>query len=115
MHQSACTGRRRGAPSPAHRFILSHNRQLPKITGGPFHYVFYAGELVKKAVKMTSKPLHQAVIAPSMMYLLYPIDGEVTEISAYAILAVPQRLNRTVHVPNYCTCRMTLPSETLAR
>ena len=58
-------------------FADGHNRQLPKITGGPFHYNFYAGELVKKAIKMTNKPLHQAVIAPSMMYLLYPLDGEV--------------------------------------
>ena len=31
----------------------------------------------KKAVKMTKKPLHQAVIAPSMMYLLYPLDGDL--------------------------------------
>lgn len=59
-------------------FADGHNRQLPKITGGPFRYNFYAGELVKKAVTMTSKPLHQAVIAPSMMYLLYPLDGEVS-------------------------------------
>ena len=58
-------------------FADGHNRQLPKLTGGPFHYNFYAGELVKKAVKMTSRPLHQAVIAPSMMYLLYPLDGEL--------------------------------------
>ena len=34
-------------------FADGHNRQLPKITGGPLHYNFYAGELVKKAVKMT--------------------------------------------------------------
>ena len=34
-------------------------------------------ELVKKAVKMTNRPLHQAVIAPSMMYLLYPLDGDL--------------------------------------
>src|SRR5262252_7654153 len=34
-------------------FADGHNRQLPKITGGPFHYNFYAGELVKKAVKIT--------------------------------------------------------------
>ena len=47
-------------------FADGHNRQLPKITGGPFRYNFYAGDLVKKAAKMTSKPLHQAVIAPSM-------------------------------------------------
>jgi methionine synthase II (cobalamin-independent) len=58
-------------------FADGHNRQLPKITGGPFRYNFYAGELVKKAVKMTNKPLHQAVIAPSMMYLLYPLDGDL--------------------------------------
>jgi methionine synthase II (cobalamin-independent) len=59
-------------------FADGHNRQLPKITGGPFRYNFYAGELVKKAVEMTDKPLHQAVIAPSMMYLLYPLDAEVS-------------------------------------
>jgi methionine synthase II (cobalamin-independent) len=58
-------------------FADGHNRQLPKVTGGPFHYNFYAGELVKKAVKMTSKPLHQAVIAPSMMYLLYQLEGDI--------------------------------------
>jgi methionine synthase II (cobalamin-independent) len=58
-------------------FADGHNRQLPKVTGGPFRYNFYAGELVKKAVKMTNKPLHQAVIAPSMMYLLYQLDGDI--------------------------------------
>ncbi len=31
-----------------------HNRQLPKITGGPLHHNFYAGDLVKEAVKMTT-------------------------------------------------------------
>ncbi|MGC2318799.1 MAG: hypothetical protein WA615_20265, partial [Bradyrhizobium sp.] len=62
-------------------FADGHNRQLPKVTGGPFRYNFYAGELVKKAVKMTSKPLHQAVIAPSMMYLLYPLDGDLPDYS----------------------------------
>jgi methionine synthase II (cobalamin-independent) len=58
-------------------FADGHNRQLPRLTGGPFRYNFYAGDLVKKAVKMTSTPLHQAVIAPSMMYLLYPLDGDL--------------------------------------
>ncbi|HVG50205.1 MAG TPA: hypothetical protein VM867_01070 [Xanthobacteraceae bacterium] len=58
-------------------FADGHNRQLPKVTGGPFRYNFYAGNLVKKAVKMTDKPVKQAVIAPSMMYLLYPLDGDL--------------------------------------
>lgn len=58
-------------------FADGHNRQLPKVTGGPFRYNFRAGELVKKTVKMTDKPIKQAVIAPSMMYLLYPLDGDL--------------------------------------
>lgn len=58
-------------------FADGHNRQLPKVTGGPFRYNFFAGELVKKAKTMTDKPLHQAVIAPSMMYLLYQLDGDI--------------------------------------
>jgi hypothetical protein len=29
-------------------FADGHNRQLPKITGGPFHYNFYAGDLVPR-------------------------------------------------------------------
>jgi methionine synthase II (cobalamin-independent) len=58
-------------------FADGHNRQLPKLIGGPFRYNFHAGDLVKKAVKMTSKPIKQAVIAPSMMYLLYPLDGDL--------------------------------------
>jgi NAD(P)-dependent dehydrogenase (short-subunit alcohol dehydrogenase family) len=31
---------------------------------------FYAGDLVKKATQMTNKPLHQAVIAPSMIPMI---------------------------------------------
>jgi methionine synthase II (cobalamin-independent) len=58
-------------------FADGHNRQLPKVTGGPFRYNFFAGEIVKKARKMTDRPLHQAVIAPSMMYLLYQLDGDI--------------------------------------
>ena len=60
-------------------FADGHNRQLPKITGGPFRYNFYAGDLVKKAAKITNKPLHQAVIAPSMMYLFYQLDGDASD------------------------------------
>jgi methionine synthase II (cobalamin-independent) len=58
-------------------FADGHNRQLPKVTGGPFRYNFFAGDLVKKAAKMTKKPIKQAIIAPSMMYLLYQLDGDI--------------------------------------
>jgi methionine synthase II (cobalamin-independent) len=58
-------------------FTDGHHRQLPRLTGGPFKYKTYAAEFTEKAVKVASKPLKQAVIAPSMLALLYPLDGEV--------------------------------------
>jgi methionine synthase II (cobalamin-independent) len=58
-------------------FTDGHHRQLPRLTGGPFHYKTFASEFTEKAVKMAHKPLKQAVIAPSMLALLYPLDGEV--------------------------------------
>lgn len=58
-------------------FTDGHHRQLPRLTGGPFRYKTFAAEYVKKAKKMATKPLKQAVIAPSMLALLYPLDGEV--------------------------------------
>ena len=58
-------------------FTDGHHRQLPRLTGGPFRYKTYAAEYVKKAMKMATKPLKQAVIAPSMLALLYPLTGEV--------------------------------------
>jgi methionine synthase II (cobalamin-independent) len=58
-------------------FTDGHHRQLPRLTGGPFRYKTFAAEYVKKAKKMATKPLKQAVIAPSMLALLYPLDGNV--------------------------------------
>jgi methionine synthase II (cobalamin-independent) len=58
-------------------FDDGHHRQLPRLTGGPFRYKTYAVDYLEKALEMASKPLKQAVIAPSMLMLLYPLDGEV--------------------------------------
>ncbi len=58
-------------------FTDGHHRQLPRLTGGPFRYKTYAADYLKEAMKMAGKPLKQAVIAPSMLYLLYPLDGEI--------------------------------------
>jgi methionine synthase II (cobalamin-independent) len=58
-------------------FSDGHHRQLPRLTGGPFRYKTYAAEYVEKAKRMATKPVKQAVIAPSMLALLYPLDGEV--------------------------------------
>lgn len=58
-------------------FTDGHHRQLPRLTRGPFRYKTYAAEFTTKAVKMATKPIKQAVIAPSMLLLLYPLDGKV--------------------------------------
>ena len=58
-------------------FADGHHRQLPRLTGGPFRYKTYASEYVKKAMAMAHKPLKQAVIAPSMLALLYPLDTAI--------------------------------------
>jgi methionine synthase II (cobalamin-independent) len=58
-------------------FDDGHHRQLPRLTGGPFHYKTYASEFVKKNTAIASKPVKQAVIAPSMLMLLYPLEGEI--------------------------------------
>jgi methionine synthase II (cobalamin-independent) len=58
-------------------FDDGHNRQLPRITKGPFRYKTYASEYVAKNKAIASHPVKQAVISPSMMMLLWPLEGEV--------------------------------------
>jgi methionine synthase II (cobalamin-independent) len=58
-------------------FADGHHRQLPRLTGGPFRYKTFAADSLKKSIGLTTKPMKQAVIAPSMLALLYPLDGEV--------------------------------------
>ncbi len=58
-------------------FADGHHRQLPRLTRGPFHYKTFAADYLKEAKKIAKKPLKQAVIAPSMLALLYPLDGQV--------------------------------------
>jgi methionine synthase II (cobalamin-independent) len=58
-------------------FADGHNRQLPRLTGGPFRYKTYAADTLKKSIGMTGRPMKQAVIAPSMLALLYPLDEQL--------------------------------------
>ncbi|HLH67228.1 MAG TPA: hypothetical protein VKV27_16180 [Solirubrobacteraceae bacterium] len=58
-------------------FDDGHHRQLPRLTRGPFRYKTYASEFVAKNAAIATHPLKQAVISPSMMMLLYPLDGEI--------------------------------------
>jgi methionine synthase II (cobalamin-independent) len=58
-------------------FADGHRRQLPRLTGGPFRYKTYAADSVKKSITVAKTPMKQAVIAPSMLALLYPLDAEL--------------------------------------
>lgn len=58
-------------------FSDGHHRQLPRLTGGPFRYKSFAADSLGKSIKLATKPMKQAVIAPSMLLLLYALDSEV--------------------------------------
>src|SRR4051812_34276425 len=58
-------------------FDDGHHRQLPRLTGGPFRYKTYASEFVAKNRKIATRDVKQAVISPSMMMLLYPLEGGI--------------------------------------
>jgi methionine synthase II (cobalamin-independent) len=58
-------------------FADGHGRQLPRLTGGPFRYKRYAADSLQKSIGLATVPMKQAVIAPSMLALLYPLKEEV--------------------------------------
>ena len=58
-------------------FADGHRRQLPRLASGPFRYKTYAADSLRRSITLASKPMKQAVIAPSMLALLYPLDEEV--------------------------------------
>jgi methionine synthase II (cobalamin-independent) len=58
-------------------FDDGHHRQLPRLTGGPFRYKTFASEFVEKNKAIATTGVKQAVIAPSMLMLLYPLDEEI--------------------------------------
>jgi methionine synthase II (cobalamin-independent) len=60
-------------------FADGHGRQLPRLTGGPFRYQTYASQLLEKSIAYANTPMKQAVIAPSMLALLYPLAEEVPD------------------------------------
>ena len=59
-------------------FDDGHHRQLPRLKSGPLRYNTYAYENFKKSYPYAKgHGMKQAVIAPSMLYLLYPLNGTV--------------------------------------
>jgi methionine synthase II (cobalamin-independent) len=58
-------------------FADGHYRQLPRLVSGPFRYKTHAADTLKKSIVFATRPMKQAVIAPSMLALLYPLDEEL--------------------------------------
>ena len=68
-------------------FDDGHHRQLPRLTGGPFRYKTFAAEFVEKNRAIASHDVKQAVIAPSMLMLLHPLEGEIPDYSREQFLS----------------------------
>ncbi|KIW18569.1 hypothetical protein PV08_02857 [Exophiala spinifera] len=59
-------------------FDDGHHRQLPRLVKGPFRYKTYAYENFQKSAALADgHAMKSAVIAPSMLWLLYPLNGTV--------------------------------------
>ena len=56
-------------------FEAGHERQLPRLTDGPFRYQRYAVDYLERAQDYASVPVKQSVISASALSLLYPEDG----------------------------------------
>lgn len=56
-------------------FADGHQRQLPRLTVGPFRYQVFAQSYLAEAQKLATVPVKQAVISASALSLLYPGDG----------------------------------------
>ena len=60
-------------------FDDGHHRQLPRLVKGPFKYKTHAYDNFTRSLPLApgGHAMKQAVIAPSMMYLLYPLNSSV--------------------------------------
>jgi len=58
-------------------FDDGHHRQFPRLVSGPFKYQTYAYDNFKLSQPFATKLMKVAVIPSSMMYLTYPLNGEV--------------------------------------
>ncbi len=59
-------------------FEDGHHRQLPRLTSGPFKYRNWSADYFARSKPYAQKRgMKAAVIAPSMLYLLYPLEGEI--------------------------------------
>jgi 5-methyltetrahydropteroyltriglutamate--homocysteine methyltransferase len=58
-------------------FAAGHTRRMPRLASAPFRYKTRADHYLEVAQRYAKVPLKQAVISPSALSLLYPVDGIV--------------------------------------
>ena len=54
--------------------FVTHVRQWPRLTAGPFRYLLSADAFIEVARRYTDLPLKQPVISPSALSLMYPAE-----------------------------------------
>jgi 5-methyltetrahydropteroyltriglutamate--homocysteine methyltransferase len=55
--------------------FVTHIRQWPRLTAGPFRYLMRADNFIDVAKRYAHVPLKQAVISPSALSLMYPAEA----------------------------------------
>src|ERR1700722_14407285 len=55
-------------------FSAGHVRRMPRLTAGPFRYKLSADRYLDMAKRHSHLPLKQAVISPSALSLMYPVN-----------------------------------------
>jgi 5-methyltetrahydropteroyltriglutamate--homocysteine methyltransferase len=55
-------------------FAAGHVRRMPRLHAPPFRYQRYADRYLEQALRYARAPLKQAVISPSALSLMYPVD-----------------------------------------
>jgi 5-methyltetrahydropteroyltriglutamate--homocysteine methyltransferase len=56
-------------------FAAGHTRRMPRLAAAPFRYKQHADAYLDVAKRYTKLPVKQAVISPSALSLLYPVEG----------------------------------------
>ena len=56
-------------------FAAGHVRRMPKLESGPFRYKRYADSFMDVAMRYAQTKVKQAVISPSALSLMYPLEG----------------------------------------
>ncbi|CAE6464874.1 unnamed protein product [Rhizoctonia solani] len=58
-------------------FADGHERRLPRLVSGPFRFKTFAADYMARGLHLTQNLMKQAVVAPSMLSLLYPLKSEI--------------------------------------